>query len=90
MTTELTFEEPPEVDPRRGAMRNWLTALREHPDRWAKYPLTWKTQGACAGTANRVLGGYLGGDPAGSFEVVTRKMAVGEYAMFARYVGEQS
>lgn len=84
----IFFDEPPTIghggrpaDPEKVA---WLTALTEHPGKWAKFP---KEQlSAAMVRAIKVRGAYGVG---GRWEAVTRGTPNKHYWIFACYLGPE-
>lgn len=90
-TPDLIFEEPPAPETKRRGptpgdtdIGRWLTALRSHPGRSAKYHGTISPP-----IGTRIRKGTLYGVKAGEFKVVTRKIEGStRVTMWATYLGE--
>lgn len=86
----IVWEDPP-AD-RRGIARAqhldpFAAALREHPGRWARYPIQ-LTDKSTANTATRINSGLaVAFAPGGTFEAVTR-LVDDARVLYVRYVGE--
>lgn len=89
MSTELIFEEPPAYSGRGpgSPLTAWLASLRDHPGRWAKYPLP-----VHSGTTTAITKGQRYKVAAGEFEVSATGKGAGKHKswLYARYIGGES
>lgn len=88
MSAELIFEEPPVQKTGPGADRDfraWLSALRQHPGQWVKYP-----EPVYTAKGTNIRRGLYGVKP-GEYEVRTARANSGRKSwLYACYVGGKS
>lgn len=89
-TPDLVFEEPPPPAPGRKAGTSpiglWLTTLREHPGKWAKFP----EQVLSSYVAGVIWSGKGYGAKPGEFDAVTRTGTNKQWWLYVRYIGGES
>lgn len=81
---DLVFETPPE--PKRMISKEskyapWLRELRNHPDRWVRYP-----EPTVSSIANSIKKGALGAEK-GKYQAVVRNTKNGKGDLYVRYIG---
>lgn len=91
--SEVVWEDPPPVAPRRLGQRNtkqrrtaaFVAELRAHPGKWARYPFVLKTDSSAKSTASHIRrGDWVHGE---GFEAAAREVD-GTPTVYARFVGE--
>lgn len=85
MSEEVVWEDPPNGPGSSGCWGKLLAPLREHPGRWAKVKVG---NDVVRAEGSNIKRGAYAGIEAGEFEVTSRAVGDGRYALYARYVGE--
>lgn len=79
---KVQWEDPPHRHGGAGVHAEFFAALREHPGRWARWPVA---KGSTSVVSDVKAGKYLG-SAKGEFESVSRTVD-GERRVYVRYVG---